>query len=61
MAPADNYHLLMKSVYYPNKLTKLLYKLGVDAEELSDRASVLLPSVENISMPAFLPRLRAAL
>jgi len=61
MAPAENYHLVLKSVYYPNKLTKLLYKMGVDAEDLNDRVSMLLPSMPEFSWPAMPERLRAAL
>jgi len=29
MAPEENYQLLLKKVYYPNKITKLLTKMGV--------------------------------
>lgn len=29
MAPEENYQLLLKKVYYPNKITKFLTKMGV--------------------------------
>ena len=34
MAPKERLELLLSKVYYPNKLTKALYKLGYDTEEL---------------------------
>jgi hypothetical protein len=34
---SDRMELLLSKVYYPNKLTKALYKLGLDTEELVDR------------------------
>jgi hypothetical protein len=30
MVPEENYHLLLKTVYYPNKLMKLFTKLGLE-------------------------------
>jgi hypothetical protein len=37
MAPSENYQLLMNTIYYPNKLTKLLYKLGVDTNQVIEQ------------------------
>ena len=52
MAPAENYDFLMKAVYYPNKLAKFLYKMGISTEELSQRFS-------NVSAEEVLPKIRA--
>eukprot|EP01112_Ceratiomyxa_fruticulosa_P012371 TRINITY_DN3420_c0_g1_i1.p1 TRINITY_DN3420_c0_g1~~TRINITY_DN3420_c0_g1_i1.p1 ORF type:complete len:1058 (-),score=232.48 TRINITY_DN3420_c0_g1_i1:937-4110(-) len=34
MAPIEDYEFLLKHVYYPSKISKLLYKMGVNTEEL---------------------------
>ena len=34
MVPENNYGLLKKHVYYPNKVTKALFKMGVNTEDL---------------------------
>ena len=41
MAPAEALQLLLKHVYYPSKLSKLLYKLGVNTEDWFRRRSKL--------------------
>ena len=43
MAPKANLSLLLSRVYYPNKLSKALYKLGLDTEEWVDYALAKLP------------------
>jgi len=33
MAPSENYELVLKRIYYPNKISKLLYKMGINTED----------------------------
>jgi len=33
MAPAQNYELVLQRIYYPNKVSKLLYKMGINTED----------------------------
>ena len=56
MAPADNYDFLLKSVFYPNKFSKFMSKMGIQvnahqmAEKLSSLpgASAILQSTKRI-------------
>lgn len=34
MAPAENYELVLRRIYYPNKFTKILYKMGINTEDV---------------------------
>ncbi|KAN0041209.1 hypothetical protein ACTFIV_003745 [Dictyostelium citrinum] len=33
LTPANKYEFILKKIYYPNKFTKILYKMGLDSEE----------------------------
>ncbi|EGC32863.1 hypothetical protein DICPUDRAFT_155142 [Dictyostelium purpureum] len=33
LTPVDKYEFILKKIYYPNKFTKLLFKMGLDTEE----------------------------
>jgi len=45
MAPAENYDLLVKAAYYPNKISKFLSKMGINTAEIRERvASSGLPA-----------------
>eukprot|EP01102_Stenamoeba_stenopodia_P013684 TRINITY_DN4473_c1_g1_i1.p1 TRINITY_DN4473_c1_g1~~TRINITY_DN4473_c1_g1_i1.p1 ORF type:complete len:974 (+),score=221.89 TRINITY_DN4473_c1_g1_i1:104-3025(+) len=47
MAPAEHYQLLMQNVYYPNKVTKLLYKMGVNTEDLFNQTMEFAAFLKN--------------
>jgi len=53
MAPAENYELVLKRIYYPTSVSKVLYKMGINTEyffqqvaERSKQLSNLIPKVE---------------
>lgn len=54
MAPAENYDLLVKAAFYPNKVSKFLYKMGINTEEIRER-------VTSASIPSMLADARARL
>lgn len=39
MAPAEQYDTVLKRIYYPNKASKFLYKMGINTEDLIQTAS----------------------
>lgn len=41
MAPAENYDFLLKTVYYPNKFSKLMNKMGVNTHQFTESLSSL--------------------
>ncbi|GAM27224.1 hypothetical protein SAMD00019534_103990 [Acytostelium subglobosum LB1] len=49
LAPVEKYEFLLKKIYYPNKLAKLMFKLGVDSDKWVEK--VVNPS-------SWLPKLK---
>lgn len=41
MTPTENYNFLLKKVYYPNKVSKFLNKMGINTHQISERISSL--------------------
>jgi hypothetical protein len=54
MVPEENYHLLLRTVYYPNKLMKLFTKIGL-APNLTENLTTFLNKMKDFRR--FIPKL----